>query len=146
MDPARIAVEASIHLTLPGGTANRVREISFRCMNVRTQSTGRQGHRRNTAHHATPSRSQPCNPGNAITQVAIQWGAEVNAVGVNCTAGPKLAQTSSAQLAKFDVALRGWMKKEGITVNATMSNGTDNFQYGNRSSVTPIRLLPPAWR
>ena len=132
-----VAVGVFIHLT---DDNRRVRKISFRCMDVRSQATDNMviG---NTASSQTPDTPQPCDPGNAITQVTIQWGADVNGVGVNCAAGPKLAQTpSQQQLAKLDAAFRGWMKKEGLTLNATMSNGTDSIQYGNRIAGNPYAI------
>jgi uncharacterized protein YkwD len=62
----------------------RVRGIGLDCKNV--QDVHRQGLGRIVAlgHTDTPGDSLLCNPGNAIVRVDINWGSDVNGVGVAC--------------------------------------------------------------
>ena len=77
-----------IHLTSDN---RRVRGIVLDCKNAK--DVGRQGLGRivNVGNSDTAAISQLCNPGNAIVEVDINNGADVNGVGVVCGSGPKIA-------------------------------------------------------
>jgi len=82
-----VAVGLLIHLT---SDKRRVRGIGLDCKNAK--DVGRQGLGRivNLGKTDTPAVSELCNPGNAIVEVDINNGADVNGVGVVCGSGPKI--------------------------------------------------------
>jgi uncharacterized protein YkwD len=83
-----VAVGLIIHLTSDN---RRVRGIGLDCKNA--QDVQRQGLGRivELGRTDTAAISELCNPGNAVVEVAINSGADVNGIGVTCGSGPKIA-------------------------------------------------------
>ena len=79
-----VAVGVLIHLQSGG---RRVRGIGLDCKGADAQGLQRQGLGRivDLGHNDTPAISQLCVPNNAISEVDINWGDDVNGVGVTCT-------------------------------------------------------------
>jgi hypothetical protein len=65
---------------------NRVRRIAFHCMQVRSRDQTIKV----LGGIGDTNIPQLCNPGNAVTEVIINWGSAVNGVGIVCTPIPKI--------------------------------------------------------
>jgi CubicO group peptidase (beta-lactamase class C family) len=153
--PNAVAVGLLIHLTSDG---RRVRGIGIDCKDAHDVQRQGLGRIVDLGHNDTPAISQLCNPGNAIVEVNINYGADVNGVGVTCAkvaaAPPPSSQTAAAaavmssaeqRFAKLSTAFQGWLRTNGI-VNATLSNGVYSVGYGTRKAddVFPVASLSKA--
>lgn len=85
-----IAVGLQIDLT---DDKRRVRHVTLLCMFVRTQTQVMMQFGNTNNPHQTAPIKLTCNSGNAIVQVQLNWGADINGVGVTCGPGPKLGST-----------------------------------------------------
>jgi pathogenesis-related protein 1 len=73
----------------------RVRGIELDCKNAQFMQSQGFGRLVGLGQTAPPGDSLLCNPGNAVIRVDIHWGDDINAVGVACGPGPKIAAANT---------------------------------------------------